>query len=354
MTKSEKKDELQDLIVGHFDGSLSETQERELAAELNSSGEAKQLFLSHMRMEGRLHSLGRDGFLREPDEGQDDSRVAGTLARQEVGIETTVSPAAAGSPRYVAVSEENKQSRFALTISWVVLATVMLISSWVVWPSSVSASTVLLKAQQAAAEMVDRSYRFVPTVPPGEDDSAARDLMVTVRGGGQFVVQPENGLYVMGSDGKNFWMARREGPVFVTADYRSLAPELRRRIPNRQLLDRVLASPNEPLLLEISALLQLIEQRYDIELIASDAPAEHHVRATLRRGARRGASVVDFWADAETGVLLRAEMEGEDVKFTRFELVGTPADLSAEWYHHSQHAPDRPVERLGPAKTNKP
>ena len=54
---------LEDLIVGHFDGSLSADQEKELADQLTESTPAKLLFLSHMRMEGRLHSLVRGAYV---------------------------------------------------------------------------------------------------------------------------------------------------------------------------------------------------------------------------------------------------------------------------------------------------
>ena len=67
--EAENRNQFEDLIIGHFDGTLNEEQEKELADALTSSGEAKQTFLSYMRMEGRLHSLGRDGFLREPPAG---------------------------------------------------------------------------------------------------------------------------------------------------------------------------------------------------------------------------------------------------------------------------------------------
>ena len=67
MNTSRDLDYLEDLVVGHFEGSLTPDQEQELAAAISSSEDTKQLFLSYMRMEGRLHSLGRDGFLREPD-----------------------------------------------------------------------------------------------------------------------------------------------------------------------------------------------------------------------------------------------------------------------------------------------
>ena len=64
--KAMNQQAIEQLIIGHFDGSLSEEQEKELAEVLATSTASKQLFLSYMRMEGRLHSLGRDGFLREP------------------------------------------------------------------------------------------------------------------------------------------------------------------------------------------------------------------------------------------------------------------------------------------------
>ena len=64
--EAENRNQIDDLIIGHFDRTLNEEQEMELADALTSSGEAKETFLSYMRMEGRLHSMGRDGFLREP------------------------------------------------------------------------------------------------------------------------------------------------------------------------------------------------------------------------------------------------------------------------------------------------
>ena len=68
MTNEPSKNvQIENLIVGHFDGTLNEEQEKELAKTLGTSPAAKRLFLSYMRMEGRLHSLGRDGFLREPE-----------------------------------------------------------------------------------------------------------------------------------------------------------------------------------------------------------------------------------------------------------------------------------------------
>lgn len=323
--------DIEELVVGHFDGTLTEEQEKELAAELAASDSAKQLFLSYMRMEGRLHSLGRDDFLREPT----------------TEAQATVSHPADSAP---AVQHRRRSwgSRvWTASTSLAVCAAVML--TWTLWPSSVSASSVLERAQQAAAEMVDRTYRLVMTSPNGARGPMSREMRITVRGGGRFVVQPDHGVYVMGSDGTDFWITRRNGPVFVTGDFRTLAPELQRRIPNRGLVDGILASPDEPLLLDMSGLLLLIEHRYDIELVDSDNPAEHHVKATRRSDFRGGPSIINLEADAERGVVLKAQVSFDRSRQRTWELIET-LTLSDQWYHHSEHAPDRPVERLDAAK----
>ena len=328
--KANDPDVIEELVIGHFDGTLTEAQEKELADALGTSAEAKQLFLSYMRMEGRLHSLGRDGFLREP-----------AVECQEIaGQSADVAPVVERVPQ----RPRSWRSRiWTASTSLVVCCAVL---TWALWPSSVSAGSVLEKAQQAAAEMVDRTYRLVMSHPNAEGGPAMRELTITVRGGGRFVVQPEHGAYVMGSDGTVYWMARRNGPVCVTGDFRTLAPELQQRIPNRRLLDGVLASPDEPLLLDISGLLQLIERRYEIELVDSGNPAERRVQATRRSGVRGGPSVIHFQADAASGVVLKAELNFADSRQRTWTLIETPT-LSDQWYHHSQHAPGRPVERVG-------
>lgn len=326
---ADDQNDIEELVVGHFDATLSDEQEEELAAELAASDSAKQLFLSYMRMEGRLHSLGRDGFLRGPT----------------AEAQAAVSQPADSTPA-VQVPQHSWRSRvWTASMSLTVCAAVML--TWALWPSSVSASSVLERARQAAAEMFDHTYRLV--IDANADNGPPRELTITVRGGGRFVVQPDHGAYVMGSDGGEYWMARRNGPVFVTDDFRSLAPELQRRIPNRGLVDGVLAPPDEPLLLDMSGLLLLIEHRYDIELVDSGNPAEHHVKATRRSDFRGGPSIINLQADTESGVVLKAEVNFRDSRTRIWELIDTPT-LSDQWYHHSEHAPDRPVERLKAAK----
>jgi hypothetical protein len=168
---------LEDLIVGHFDGNLSVDQERELAKAIAESLESKRLFLSYMRMEGRLYSLGHDGFLSIDAQDKD------TLT---LPVENTQ----AAQPDYN--QPLSTRSRFwAAASSMAVCAVLIAILGWGVWPSSVNANSVLQKAKQAAAELIDRTYRV--TISGSKEHSQSRELTINVRGGGRLVIQPADG-----------------------------------------------------------------------------------------------------------------------------------------------------------------
>ena len=77
---------------------------------------------------------------------------------------------------------------------------------------------------------------------------------------------------------------------------------------------------------------------------------EHHVRATLRSDRRNAPERIDFWADVDSGVALRAEVRWPDARQMRFELIES-MKLPNQWYHHSQHVPGREVVRLDAAET---
>jgi hypothetical protein len=330
----ENHDDLEDLIAGHFDGSLSEQQEKGLAVELTESTSAKQLFLSYMRMEGRLHSLVRDGFVREP----------AAAAQDNLHSDAEVTLAAQHSNQQFAFTRSRLWSASsALVVS---AAVILMLSFGVLRPTSVSASSVLQKAKLAAAELVDRAYRV--TLSRAGVPSSLLELRVDVRGGGRFVLRPVDGAFVMGSDGTDYWLTQQDGPVWVTSGRGRLLPKLKRTIPNTWLFG-IATNPKEPLLLEMADLLSLAERTHDVELIDSAGASEHHVRANLRSGLRNAPERIDFWADADSGVALRAEIRWADGRQMRFELVES-ATFTDQWYHYSQHAPGRQVKRLKTTK----
>ena len=327
--RSKKFREIDDLIFGHFDHSLTEQQECELAHHLKKCPETRARFCTQMRMEGRLHSLGRDGFLSPP------------------ALPLSCEAEAFASDNMHEVTPASKVSHklrvpTAIT-SWVVAATaILLLTSWSLWPSGVSAASVLEQAKQAAQEILDRTYRVTLINP--QDQTVKQELTLDVRGASQFVIRPLDGSYIMGSDGSEFWVTRPNGPVWVTNNFRSLAPTLRRRIPNRRILGFA-TSPDEPLLLEISGLIALIERNYEIELVNAPGSPEHHIRATLRSAKPNIPQTIELWADPETGIVGKAVTHWPNQSSRALELVKSEP-LHEDWLQHSHHAPNAEVIAL--------
>ncbi len=332
--ESRKQRELEGLIIAHFDGDLSPQQEKELANALMTSTDAQQLFQSYSRMEGRLHSLGQDGFLREPIEP---ARAHEKTTTQAPSV-TTVG------------SRHRKRLRlFAASSSIAACATlIILLSASLFWPSSVNANSVLQRAQQAAAEMIDRTYRV--TIWDEEDSSKDQELTANVRGGGHFLLRPDDGGYVMGSNGTDYWLAHA-GHVWVANDAKSLKPKLRQVLPNTWLFG-VVANPDAPLLLDMAGVLAYIERDRAIELIETPNTDEHCVRATLQSTRRKTPAnvpeTIDLWADASSGVGKRAHVSWADGRQMRFELVES-VKLTDQSYHYSEHAPGGAVEQIDSA-----
>ena len=212
------------------------------------------------------------------------------------------------------------------------------------WPAQHRqiACSVLRQAHQAAQELVDRTYRVTLSNP--NDQALEQELTLNIRGGSKFVLRPVDGSYIMGSDGSQFWMARPDGPVWVTSNYRALAPALRRRIPNRRILG-LATSPNKPFLLDITELLSLIKRKYEIELINPSGTPEHHIRATLRSEVVNVPEKIEFWTDADTGVVIKAKTYWPDQNIRTLELLNSEP-LNPNWYQYPLHAPNAEARRL--------
>lgn len=316
--------DIEELIIGHFDNTLNEEQEAQLAAALATSSDARQDFLAFMQMEGCLHSMGRDGFLRGP------------------ASETVPTPQPAVNHNNRSRAGWPGSLKTFTSLSACAITVLFLFWSWSL--SSVSADSVLERAKLAAAKLVDRVYRLrFSQAMDTEGGSLTREFVLTVRGGGCFVIQPIHKRYIMGHDGDHYWLSRQGKSVWVSNEYRVLAPELARRIPDRGVLDRV-ASSDELFMLKISALLEFIKQGYEITLVSSDDEAEQHVRATRQVKKKRGPRVIDLYVEASSGVVLRAEIERAGGQ-TQLELIES-TELPDSWYHYSEHAPNGSINHV--------
>lgn len=332
-TEAETETSTETLILGHFDNRLTDQQESELAQKLATCPETRARFRTQMRMEGRLHSLGRDGFLSPAAALQDSAEKSpeSYVERQANTIEASF------PPRRIST----------VFTSWVVAAsTILLLTTWSLWPSGVDAASVLQQAKMAALESMDRTYRV--TISNPNDDALKQELTLVIRceknADPKFLIRPADDSYIMGSDGSEFWMTRTGGPVLVTSNYRALPLALRRRIPNRRILG-LATSPNEPLILDVTELLLLIERKYEIELVNEQGSSEYHIRATLRSQKMNVPETIEFWADADTGVVVKALTRWPDQNSRMLELLKTDS-LNQSWYQYSRHAPNAEVRRL--------
>lgn len=230
-----------------------------------------------------------------------------------------------------------------------------LIFMWSYQPSTTSAASVLRQARFAAAEWVDRSYQVTMTkLVAGKDHPIVTEVELNVRGGGRFVVQPQSKRYVMGNDGADFWLILKKGPVWVTSDVRFLPREQMRKILNSPVV-QLASGPNEPLLLELASILELMEENYNVELLESEDPELRYVQARRRAGRRSGPLTIDLWVDVHTGVTRRMELElvpfSDKILAKRVSLVLIESRVFSEsWYGHAEHAAGREVSRVG-AKT---
>lgn len=229
---------------------------------------------------------------------------------------------------------------------------VTLVALWSNRSSTANASSVLQQARLAAMESVDRSYLVTMTkLAAGKDQPNVTEVELNMRGGGRFVIQPQNKRYVMGNDGTNFWLIFKEGPVLVTGDILSLPREQMRQIRNLPVV-QLASNPNELLLLELASILELIEKSYSVALLESEDPGLRHVLARRRDGRRLGPLTVDLWVDVHTGVVRRMELElmpsSDKVLAKRVSLVQIDSRMFSEsWYEYAEHAPGRAVSRVG-------
>lgn len=104
-------------------------------------------------------------------------------------------------------------------------------------------------------------------------------------------------------------------------------------------------SPSEPLLLDVTELLSLIKRKYEIELVSPHGSPEHHIRARLRSEKVNVPETIEFWADADTGVVIKALTHWPNQDRRMLELLNT-AELNETWYQYPLHAPDAQVRRL--------
>ena len=260
-------DATESLIRKHFEDHMTAAEEQKLAAALSTSDSSRELFLSYMRLEGRLHSLGRDGLLLEPATDNSLKEIDGKSQKSSFSSSRRTSPP------------------WRVLLSLAAMLVLMFVVSWSLSPEPLSAHSILERAKLAAAEWVDRTYLLKINDLMLDGPNRVREFEIDMRGDGVYLVRPLNkgtrtGMRLLGNSGTEQWFSRKNSStIFTTGDYQSLSPELKKKVPNLGVAN-FLTSRRKAMLLDIASLLNYVNKTYEVEFVESEQPNTRHLRAT--------------------------------------------------------------------------
>jgi hypothetical protein len=326
-----ERSDLDRLIAGHLDRSLSDAEAAELAARLAHDDAAATRLAEAALLHSRLREL-----------------LAAEAPQDEV-VEAVPAAGVAGS----------RLTRRSLAWAAGVVAMAVLVMLRLV-PLPASAAGVALDRLIAAAEQATvRQYRIhvldwdVPETAEVEADQRPRrgrkpdvgGALVTVRGPDAFVLQrqfEDGSVFLTGSDGDVGWSVPPKGPVHASRD----SKRFRRGLPGeRDGIPFIAFSEGLAGLRKGYALTVSVETNSDA---ASDVAGLQRLTAVRQKQGQRGPSRVDLWFD-ESGVPQRIRLEGlprdngnpEDLeaaveRTVEFELVGTP-EVSDDFFNYASH-----------------
>ena len=329
-----ERSDLDRLIAGHLDDSLSDAESAELAARLVRDDAAA----TRLAEAALLHSRLRELLAAEVPQDEDAA---------------VVTPAATAGSRL---------TRRSLAWAAGVAAVAVLVMLRLV-PLPASAAGVALDRLIAAAEQATvRQYRIrvldwdVPeTADAAADQRPGRGrkpdvdgAVVTVRGPDAFVLQrqfEDGSVFLTGSDGDVGWSVPPRGPVHASRD----SKRFRRGLPGeRDGIPFIAFSEGLAGLRKGYALSVGVETNSEA---ASDVAGLQRLTAVRQKQGQRGPSRVDLWFD-ERGVPQRIRLEGlprdngnpEDLeaaveRTVEFELVGRP-EVSEDFFNHASHCDD--------------
>jgi hypothetical protein len=296
-----------------------------------------------------LESLLRHSMRREPEARE--ARIQGVLQRLD---EQTA--ACTEDNRSSTVQVRKKASRVRRWLSLAVAATLLLaVGLWWQASSSRQALAVVRQSLQWAAETPTRKYGVTAVVHLPVLGRTERVAELYVDRAQRFTIRRPlvllPGEVWIGGNEQEKWIVPPQGPILVG---------------DEQMLQNWIAHSSDfpTPYLNLTTLLQLMSQRYDLEMLPDTHAAlpdqrDQMVRCRRVRGVLRDATwgpptTIDLWADCDTGIVRRLILDWQlqPGQFGRskvsIELVGRE-ELPPDWFEHSAHHDDsRLVLRLPP------
>jgi len=245
----------------------------------------------------------------------------------------------AGKPLPVATTVGRKDRRRWLAATLALAAGLIIAAAvpfWSAQPARVAKAAVQ-EAVLTARQPKDLQYAVQTRVRTLRNNQTEFDAMLYVRGAHRFALHHPGflGDLWIGGNGHQYWIKPAIGPP-------QIVDKLQR--PLRWAGTEAFGLPE----LQISGLLALLVDEYDLTLIADgsaggpSANSWQHVRGVQRTGSTELPQSVELWADRQTGVAHRLELnwnladDEAGLEHVTIELVGeAPQDDS--WYDASAH-----------------
>lgn len=236
------------------------------------------------------------------------------------------------------------------------VAATLLVSCGLLWLLSSGesrASVVLREIGRVSLEPHDRVYtlRHVGS-RPGERPQ--REGSLYLRGREGLVVACDEGI--LGSNAAECWFVPPSGPVVVAESFDWIISSSIHEKRELELLKAISVESRRAPLVQLSAVVALMRQAYDVALESATGPGGDPEEVLVGRLRPRGASdlpdTIRIWSRADSRIIHRAEFSWGSAEALTSRLVLELTErgpVPSDWYTHERHHPaDRPVRRISP------
>lgn len=226
------------------------------------------------------------------------------------------------------------------------------VAFWLQFSHESLAEELLHKISEVSLENTDRVYNL-KRITSTSSSQRERDGKLYLRGVDGFVV--ESGKVVFGRHDNEFWFVAVDGSAVVAEDFEWLVAHPDKHGHEIALLKELSIESRHVPLMELSSVVTLMQQDYDVELRSETRFGQRRVDELV--GQRRSATselpnTIRLWSGKDSQVIYRAEFSWEqgeeEAQKNRLVLeLRSPEVVPDNWYRHDAHRTgDQPVRRI--------
>lgn len=311
---------IQKLIDGYLDETLSGDQETELIHWLKSCPSNAKIFASAIQFHNKLHDLIQT----------EKTLILHPMHETQIFQKVNIRP------------EKNYWTQTSITAGIASMIGIIIFVYWGFFTSHASATSEIERIANSASSLLDRTYKIkaldnTPEIlndrQPGIDGGILHvqppDKYVLIR---KF---PDKRPFITGSDGSNSWSIPPEGAIRIsTNELRFIGP-----VPGNQ---------HGIPFVDLRSDLAQLKTAYELDFLPNDKNGLRGIKANKKSAEHRGPKRVELWYEPKTGVLQKMIFSGMP------QGRGGPSNVSAElidnsklpegfFKHNFHHLPDRQI-----------